>query len=67
MYMGREGKGVLGIGLEGYRITEDTISEAKELVKEGESLYWASCDDENVNSMVLGYMGTPLVQVSFWR
>lgn len=66
VYMGREGYfGDWVGGLQGCRITEDTISEAKELVKEGESLYWASCDDENDNSMALGYMETPFVQFFF--
>lgn len=61
------GKDILGIGLEGWKVSEDSVAEAKELVREGESRYWVTSDDENDNLMVLGYIGTPLVQVSCWR
>ncbi|KAJ0021363.1 hypothetical protein Pint_32491 [Pistacia integerrima] len=53
------------MGLKAWRLSRNNLMEAKELVSEGNSLYWAKNTGEN--EMVLGCMGTPLVKVSSWR
>lgn len=57
----------LEIGLEAWRMSKNTIEEAKELVREGESPFWVRFEVEKENQMVLGYMGSPLVRVSTWK
>ncbi|XP_031271896.1 nodulation-signaling pathway 2 protein-like [Pistacia vera] len=53
------------IGLKAWRLSRNNLMEVKELVSEGNSLYWAKNTGEN--EMVLGCMETPLVKVSSWR
>lgn len=48
-------------------MSKNTIEEAKELVREGESPFWVRFEVEKENQMVLGYMGSPLVRVSTWK
>ncbi|KAJ4725526.1 nodulation-signaling pathway 2 protein-like [Melia azedarach] len=62
----REGRALSEIGLKAWRLSPDTILEAKELVREGESPFWVRTERENENQMILGYMGTALVEVSSW-
>ncbi|XP_071738492.1 protein NODULATION SIGNALING PATHWAY 2-like [Rutidosis leptorrhynchoides] len=54
------------LGLKGRPMSEESLNEAKELVKEGESLYGVRIEGENGNEMVLEWNGTPLVKVSVW-
>ncbi|KAL5817252.1 hypothetical protein ACOSQ3_025630 [Xanthoceras sorbifolium] len=63
----KQGRTLEAIGLEAWRMSKDNVQEAKDLVREGESLYWVRTEGEIENQMVLGYMGTPLVRVSSWR
>ncbi|KAK2643345.1 hypothetical protein Ddye_025108 [Dipteronia dyeriana] len=62
----RESRDLEAIGLEAWRMSRDHVQEAKELVREGESLYWVSTEGDSENQLVLGYMGTPLVRFSSW-
>ncbi|XP_044505374.1 protein NODULATION SIGNALING PATHWAY 2-like [Mangifera indica] len=58
--------GVLSeMGLKAWRLSKYNLMEAKELVSEGNSLYWVKNTGEN--EMVLGFVGTSLVKVSSWR
>ncbi|KAF5747640.1 nodulation-signaling pathway 2 protein-like [Tripterygium wilfordii] len=54
-------------GLKGVGLSNECWLEAKELVKEGESLYGVRIEGENVNEMVLEWKGTPLIRVEAWR
>ncbi|KAK0606450.1 hypothetical protein LWI29_037909 [Acer saccharum] len=63
----REGRDLEAIGLKAWRMSRDHVQEAKELVREGESLYWVSTEGDSENQLVLGYMGTPLIRFSSWR
>ncbi|XP_044506730.1 protein NODULATION SIGNALING PATHWAY 2-like [Mangifera indica] len=61
----RNGRALSEMGLKAWRLSQDNLMEAKELVSEGNSLYWVKNTIEN--EMVLGCMGTSLVKVSSWR
>ncbi|KAK9289848.1 hypothetical protein L1049_008008 [Liquidambar formosana] len=56
-----------GFGLEGWRVNHESLMEAQELVREGESLYGVRIEGDSKNEMVLEWRGTPLVSVSTWR
>lgn len=56
------------LGLEGKRLSKDSISEGKELLGEkGMSDYWMKNGGENENEIVLGYKENTLVKVSCWK
>lgn len=56
------------LGLEGKRLSKDSIAEGKELLGErGMSEYWMRNEGENGNEIVLGYKGNTLVKVSCWN
>lgn len=59
----------LGFGLEGWRLSRESLMEAKEMVREGDgsSLYGVRVEGENHNEMVLEWNGVGLVRVSCWR
>ncbi|XP_071717237.1 protein NODULATION SIGNALING PATHWAY 2-like [Rutidosis leptorrhynchoides] len=52
------------LGLNGWPIILESLNEAKELVKEGESPYRIRIEGDNGNQMVLEWNETPLVRVS---
>ncbi|PSS14188.1 Nodulation-signaling pathway 2 protein [Actinidia chinensis var. chinensis] len=54
------------IALDARRMSIDTVAEAKELVREGDSLYWIGTEGESENQVVLCFLGSPLVRVSSW-
>ncbi|CAK7343800.1 unnamed protein product [Dovyalis caffra] len=56
-----------GLGLEGLRLGNESLREAKELVREGETPYAARIEGENYNEMVLESRGTPLIKFSSWK
>ncbi|XAR60763.1 hypothetical protein NMG60_11034258 [Bertholletia excelsa] len=56
----------MGSGLGKWRMSRDSIEEARELVREGDSLYWIRTEGENQNQAVLCFLGAPLVRVSCW-
>ncbi|PSR95043.1 Nodulation-signaling pathway 2 protein [Actinidia chinensis var. chinensis] len=64
----RDWRGMLPpkIGLDAWKMSRDTVAEAKELVREGDSLYWIGTEGEIENQVVLCFLGTPLVRVSTW-
>ncbi|PSS32707.1 Nodulation-signaling pathway 2 protein [Actinidia chinensis var. chinensis] len=55
------------IGLEGLRLTEENLTEAKEMMAEGKSLFTVRIEAQKQNEMVLEWRGTSLVRVSTWR
>ncbi|KAL1829010.1 hypothetical protein ACET3Z_007422 [Daucus carota] len=56
------------LGLEGKRLSQDSIAEGQELLGErGMSGYWIKNQGENENEIVLGYKGNTLVKVSCWK
>ncbi|GFY95775.1 hypothetical protein Acr_11g0000810 [Actinidia rufa] len=64
----REGSDLYAeIGLNGLRLTKENLVEAKEMVRDGESLYAVRIGGQNNNEMVLEWRGNPLVRVSTWR
>ncbi|KAJ4840514.1 hypothetical protein Tsubulata_000456 [Turnera subulata] len=65
--MWQDNRTLSDVGLEAWRMRKESLLEAKELVREGESMYWVNIEGVKANQMVLGYMGTPLVKVSCWR
>ncbi|KAL4557847.1 hypothetical protein LXL04_036041 [Taraxacum kok-saghyz] len=54
-------------GLKGEPMSMESLSEAKEMVKEGETPYMISVNGDCQNEMVLEWRGTPLVRVSAWK
>ncbi|KAI8014520.1 Nodulation-signaling pathway 2 protein [Camellia lanceoleosa] len=54
-------------GLEGWRVSKESLMEAKEMVREGVSPYGVVVEGDNNNEMILEWRGVPLVRVSFWR
>ena len=55
------------LGLEGWRVSQESLMEAKQMVREGESKYGVKIEGNNMNMMVLEWRGAPLVRVSAWR
>ncbi|KAL6337778.1 hypothetical protein AAG906_037372 [Vitis piasezkii] len=55
------------LGLEGWRVSQESLMEAKQMVREGESKYGVKIEGNNMNVMVLEWRGAPLVRVSAWR
>ncbi|KAK3019426.1 hypothetical protein RJ639_004144 [Escallonia herrerae] len=53
-----------GDGKEGWRLSKESLKEAKEMVKEGETSYRVKMEGQNENEMVLEWRGTSLVRVS---
>eukprot|EP00258_Populus_trichocarpa_P022915 XP_024438934.1 uncharacterized protein LOC112323788 [Populus trichocarpa] len=62
----RESKALSEVGLQAWRMREDSLMEAKELIRETESFYCAAIEGVKENQLVLSYMGIPLVKVSSW-
>ncbi|XP_060202179.1 protein NODULATION SIGNALING PATHWAY 2-like [Lycium barbarum] len=56
-----------GFGLEGYEHSKESLMEAKEMIKEGDSLYGAKIESENNNEIVMNSRGVQMVKVSCWR
>ncbi|KAI3473126.1 hypothetical protein Pfo_030418 [Paulownia fortunei] len=56
-----------GLGLEGWELSEASLAEAKELVKERVSLYGVRIEGEKKNEMVMDWNGIPMVRVCCWR
>lgn len=54
------------IGLNAQRVSKDSVSEAKELVRDGDGLYRVGTGGEKENQVVLCFVGTPLARVSSW-
>ncbi|XP_023758270.1 protein NODULATION SIGNALING PATHWAY 2 [Lactuca sativa] len=54
------------LGLKGRKMSRESWSEVRELVKEGESPYGIRVEGGNENEMVLEWKGIPLVRVSAW-
>lgn len=52
-------------GLESLKVSKERLMEAKEMVREGESLYGVSVEGDN--QMVLDWRGNELVRVSCWQ
>ncbi|KAJ8898922.1 hypothetical protein K2173_008415 [Erythroxylum novogranatense] len=58
----------VGLGFEGLRLSnKESLVEAKEIVREGETPYGVRIGGENNNEMILEWRGTPLIRVSAWR
>ncbi|KAK9291044.1 hypothetical protein L1049_009228 [Liquidambar formosana] len=55
-----------GIGLVGWRLSKESLLEAKVMVQEGESSYRVTFEEDRENEMVLQWRGTPLVKFSTW-
>ncbi|CAK9183131.1 unnamed protein product [Ilex paraguariensis] len=55
-----------GAGLQGWRLNKEMLTEAREIVKKGESSYEIRIEEQIENEMVLTWKGTPLVRVSTW-
>ncbi|KAL4572399.1 hypothetical protein LXL04_019174 [Taraxacum kok-saghyz] len=55
------------LGLMGWRLSKESVIEAKEMVKEGQNSYKIKVEGKNGNEMVLEWRGTPLVRVYAWR
>ncbi|KAJ0442241.1 putative transcription factor GRAS family [Helianthus annuus] len=55
------------IGLMGWRLSKESLMEAKEMVNERQSAYSIRLVGQNNNEMVLQWRGTPLVRVSAWK
>ncbi|KAK2969907.1 hypothetical protein RJ640_009853 [Escallonia rubra] len=53
-------------GMEGWRLSKESLKEVKEMVKEGETSYMVKMEGQNENEMVLEWRGTSLVRVSTW-
>ncbi|KAK1351588.1 nodulation-signaling pathway 2 protein-like [Heracleum sosnowskyi] len=53
--------------LEGWNVSEESLMEAKEMIKEGESPYGVKIKGECNNQLVLDWRGTELVKVSCWQ
>jgi hypothetical protein len=62
----RESKALSEVGLQAWRMREDSLMEAKELIRETESFYCAAIEGVKENQLVLSYTGIPLVKVSSW-
>ncbi|XP_041023830.1 protein NODULATION SIGNALING PATHWAY 2-like [Juglans microcarpa x Juglans regia] len=54
------------LGLEGRKLSQEILAEAKEMVKEGESSYGARIVGQIGNEMVLEWKGITMVRVSIW-
>lgn len=52
--------------LQGLKVSQDNLLEAKEMVNEGETLYAIRTEGQNENEMILEWGGSPLVRVSTW-
>ncbi|CAI0527111.1 unnamed protein product [Linum tenue] len=63
----RESKALAELRLQARGMRRGCVEEARELVREGESLYWVSVEGVEGNQLVLGYKETPLLKVSCWR
>ncbi|XP_022867808.1 nodulation-signaling pathway 2 protein-like [Olea europaea var. sylvestris] len=53
-------------GLEGQKLSEESIIEAKQIVNEIENAYKVKIEGHRKHEMVLEWKGTPLVRVSTW-
>lgn len=53
--------------LEGWKVSKESLVEAKEMIKEGESLYGVKIKGDCNNQLVLDWRGTELVKVSCWQ
>uniref|UniRef100_A0A2K1XEP7 Uncharacterized protein n=1 Tax=Populus trichocarpa TaxID=3694 RepID=A0A2K1XEP7_POPTR len=53
-----------GFWLEGLRLSNESLLEAKEMVREGEAPYAVRIEGENYNEMVLEFRGTQLIKFS---
>ena len=56
-----------GFGLEGLRLNNESLLEAKEMVREGEAPYAVRIEGDNYNDMVLEFRGTQLIKFSAWK
>lgn len=56
----------LVLGLEGWIVSQESLMEAKQMVREGESEYRVKIEENSMNVMVLEWRGAPLVRVSSW-
>ncbi|KAK2972100.1 hypothetical protein RJ640_010263 [Escallonia rubra] len=54
-------------GLEGWTVSKESLMEAKEMVREGQTLYGVRVDGKDNNELVLEWRGAPLVRISCWR
>ncbi|KAK9054916.1 hypothetical protein SSX86_025995 [Deinandra increscens subsp. villosa] len=54
-------------GLVGWRLSKESLMEAKEMVKKTHSSYNIRVEGQNNNEMVLEWRGTPLVRISVWK
>lgn len=54
------------LGLNGCKASNESLVEAKEIVREGESLYRVRVDGDD-NAVVLEWRETPLMKISLWR
>jgi len=52
---------------EGLRLSNESLLEAKEMVREGEAPYTVRIEGENYNEMVLEFRGTRLIKFSAWK
>ncbi|XP_057467208.1 uncharacterized protein LOC130756663 [Actinidia eriantha] len=57
----------LSCELEKWKVSKESLMEAKEMVREGVSPYGGMVEDETNNEVVLEWRGIKLLKVSFWR
>ncbi|KAJ6948635.1 hypothetical protein NC651_002833 [Populus alba x Populus x berolinensis] len=62
----RESKALSEVGLQAWRMREDSLMEAKELIRETKSFYCAAIEGVKEKQLVLSYMRIPLLKVSRW-
>ncbi|XP_058000154.1 protein NODULATION SIGNALING PATHWAY 2 isoform X2 [Hevea brasiliensis] len=57
----------MGSSLEGWRISRESMEEAREMVKGNENSYGLKIGGQWKNEMILEWKGNPLVRVSAWK
>lgn len=55
------------LGLKGWKLSNDSLTEAKEMLKTKQNSYSIRVEGQNGNEMVLEWKGTPLVRFSAWK
>lgn len=54
------------INLQGLKVNQENLLEAKEMINEGKTLYAVRTEGCNENELILEWRGSPLVRVSTW-
>ncbi|KAL1808123.1 hypothetical protein ACET3Z_025113 [Daucus carota] len=54
------------IGLQGLKVSQESLLEAKDMINEGDTLYAVRNEGQNENELILEWGGSPLFRVSTW-